>query len=433
MSKFYQEIDISSFHVDRIDTKIRYVDFYHENRHIHSDMLILSTYQADMYKLRCKIDMNASSSTLNNTDPWQANQPYNQLPNLPPNIDVETKAVLKQCIEARAKLAELKQASMLIPNDSILIHIIPLLEAKDSSEIENIVTTTDELFRYAEQSENANNATKEALRYRNALYQGITSIKERPFSTQTAIEVCRTIKGVNLDIRSITGTSLTNSVTGETIYTPPVGETVIREKLANWEQFLHYHDELDPLIKMAIAHYQFEAIHPFTDGNGRTGRILNMLYLMHENLLNLPILYLSRYIIQTKEDYYRLLLGVTKDQDWISWVLYILKGITQSCEWTIHKIEAIRLLHVDTSEYIKAKAPNVYSRELVDAIFEQPYIRISTVVNKQIAKRQTASNYLVKLVELGVLQEVDAGREKLFLHQHLIDLLVENKRITYHP
>ena len=377
--------------------------------------------------------MNASSSTLNNTDTWQANQPYNQLPNLPPNIDVETKAVLKQCIEARAKLAELKQASMLIPNDSILIHIIPLLEAKDSSEIENIVTTTDELFRYAEQSENANNATKEALRYRNALYQGITSIKERPFSTQTAIEVCRTIKGVNLDIRSITGTSLTNSVTGETIYTPPVGETVIREKLANWEQFLHYHDELDPLIKMAIAHYQFEAIHPFTDGNGRTGRILNMLYLMHENLLNLPILYLSRYIIQTKEDYYRLLLGVTKDQDWISWVLYILKGITQTCEWTIHKIEAIRLLHVDTSEYIKAIAPNVYSRELVDAIFEQPYIRIGTVVNKQIAKRQTASNYLVKLVELGVLQEVDAGREKLFLHQHLIDLLVENKRITYHP
>ena len=171
-------------------------------------MFILSTYQADMYKLRCKIDMNASSSILSNTVTWQANQPYNQLPNLPPNIDVETKAVLKQCIEARAKLAELKQASMLIPNDSILIHIIPLLEAKDSSEIENIVTTTDELFRYAEQSENANNATKEALRYRNALYQGITSIKERPFSTQTAIEVCRTIKGVNLDIRSITGTSV---------------------------------------------------------------------------------------------------------------------------------------------------------------------------------------------------------------------------------
>lgn len=221
-------------------------------------------------------------------------------------------------------------------------------------------------------------------------------------------------------------------MTGEIIYTPPVGEAVIREKLANLEQFLHYHDEIDPLIKMSIAHYQFEAIHPFTDGNGRTGRILNMLYLMHEKLLNLPILYLSRYIIKTKEDYYRLLLGTTQHQDWISWIMYILTGIIQTCEWTIHKIEAIRTLHQDTSDYVKVTAPTVYSRELIDAIFEQPYIRIGTVVNKQIAKRQTASNYLAKLVELGVLQQVEAGREKLFLHQHLIDLLVEDKRITYH-
>lgn len=363
---------------------------------------------------------------------WQAKKPYNDLPPLPPAIDVETKAVLKQCIEARAKLAELKQASMLIPNDSILIHIIPLLEAKDSSEIENIVTTTDDLFRYAEQSENANHATKEALRYRTALYQGIASIKERPFSTQTAIEVCQTIKNVNLNIRAVTGIALSNSVTGEIIYTPPVGEAVIRDKLANWEQFLHYHDDLDPLIKMAIAHYQFEAIHPFIDGNGRTGRILNMLYLMHEGLLNLPILYLSRYIIQHKEDYYRLLLGVTKDQDWISWILYMLKAIVETCDWTIHKIQAIRDLHHNTSEYIKVTAPTVYSRELIDAIFEQPYIRISNVVEKNIAKRQTASNYLAKLVELSVLQEVEAGREKLFLHQHLLDLLVDDKIVTYH-
>ena len=157
-----------------------------------------------------------------------------------------------------------------------------------------------------------------------------------------------------------------------------------------------------------------------------------MLYLMHEKLLNLPILYLSRYIIKTKEDYYRLLLGITKHQDWISWIMYILTGIIQTCEWTIHKIEAIRTLHQDTSDYVKVTAPTVYSRELIDAIFEQPYIRIGTVVNKQIAKRQTASNYLAKLVELGVLQEIKAGREKLFLHQHLIDLLVEDKRITYH-
>jgi Fic family protein len=363
---------------------------------------------------------------------WQADQPYNELPRLPPDFDVETKTVLKKCIEARAKLAELKQASILIPNDSILIHIIPLLEAKDSSEIENIVTTTDELFRYADQDDNANQATKEALRYRTALYQGIQAIQARPLSTLTAVEVCQTITGINLDVRAVTGTALTNSVTGETIYTPPVGEQVIRDKLANWETFLHDDNDLDPLVKMAMAHYQFEAIHPFIDGNGRTGRILNMLYLMSEQLLNLPILYLSRYIIQHKADYYRLLLAVTKQQAWEDWVLYILNGIIETCTWTIHKIEAIRQLHQNTSEYVKARTKNVYSRELIDTIFEQPYVRISNLVNKDIAKRQTASVYLSKLVEIGVLQEVEAGKEKLFLHQALLDLLVADKLTRYH-
>ena len=238
---------------------------------------------------------------------WQADQPYNALPHLPPAQDVEDKAVLKLCIEARSALAELKQAGELIPNQTILINIIPLLEAKDSSEIENIVTTTDKLFQHAQgNDEHADQATKEALRYRTALYKGVQSIKERPLCTGTTIEICQTIKGVDLGIRATTGTALKNSYTGEIIYTPPVGEDVIRALLSDWEKFIHYNEDLDPLVKMAIAHYQFEAIHPFIDGNGRTGRILNILYLMDCNLLSLPILYLSRFIIQNKSKYYSL-------------------------------------------------------------------------------------------------------------------------------
>ncbi|OUY09035.1 protein adenylyltransferase Fic [Acinetobacter populi] len=365
---------------------------------------------------------------------WQAASPYNELPVLPPMQDVETKTVLKLCIEARAALAELKQAGELIPNQTILINIIPLLEAKDSSEIENIVTTTDKLFQHAQgNEEQADHATKEALRYRTALYKGVQSIKDRPLSTGTAIELCQTIKGVDLDIRATTGTALKNSYTGEVIYTPPVGQDTIRNLLANWETFLHYNDELDPLIKMAIAHYQFEAIHPFIDGNGRTGRILNILYLMDCQLLTLPILYLSRFIIQNKAKYYELLLSVTTQENWQEWVLFMLQAVKNTSEWTIAKINSIRQLHEHTIEYIKAHADKVYSRELVDIIFEQPYSRISNLVDRGIAKRQAASTYLKKLVEIGVLEEMNIGKEKLFLHPKLLQLLTsdDNSFIRY--
>lgn len=356
---------------------------------------------------------------------WTADKPYNNLPALPPVTDVETKAVLKQCITARAALAELKQAGELIPNQTILINIIPVLEAKDSSEIENIVTTTDRLFQYAQAGDDdkADHATKEALRYRTALYYGVHSLQSRPLSTLTAVEICRIIKGVDLDIRSTTGTALTNSYTGEIIYTPPVGETVLRDLLANWEKFLHYHDELDPLIKMAIAHYQFEAIHPFIDGNGRTGRILNILYLIEADLLTLPILYLSRFIIQHKAQYYALLLNVTKAQSWIDWIMFILRGIAETSQWTTTKILAVKKLHEHTIDYVKQQAGSIYSRELIDVIFEQPYSRIANLVDKGIAKRQAASTYLKKLVELGILQEMNVGKEKLFIHPRLMHLL----------
>src|SRR5690554_7001763 len=225
---------------------------------------------------------------------WQAEQPYNQLFTLPPNLSsIETKAVLKACISARAAVAELKKAGELIPNQSMLINLLPLLEAKDSSEIENIVTTTDKLFQFSQEDQGADPATKEALRYRTALYEGFVHLQRKPLCASTAIEVCSTLKGVDMDVRKVPGTIIGNQATGETIYTPPVGEAVIRNLLTNWENYLHADDDTDPLIKMAISHYQFEAIHPFHDGNGRTGRIVNVLYLIEQRLLTLPILYLS--------------------------------------------------------------------------------------------------------------------------------------------
>ena len=255
---------------------------------------------------------------------WRADQPYNALPPLPPAPEhMEAVPILKACISARAALAELKQAGELLPNQTLLINLVPLLEAKDSSEIENIVTTMDRLFQFAQEEGAADPATKEALRYRTALYQGFRQLDQRPLCVTTATEVCSTLKGQEMDLRKIPGTVIANQTVGKVVYTPPVGEDVIRNLLGNWEQFLHTEDDIDPLIKMAVSHYQFEAIHPFLDGNGRTGRIVNVLYLIEQQLLTLPILYLSRYIVQHKQDYYRLLTQVTREQDWQAWVLFM--------------------------------------------------------------------------------------------------------------
>ncbi|PZR45773.1 MAG: addiction module protein, partial [Stutzerimonas stutzeri] len=224
------------------------------------------------------------------TNAFEPERPYNSLPPLPPKAEIESRPILKACIGARAALGELKQAGGLLPNPTILINTIPLLEARASSEIENIVTTTDRLFRYAQSDREglADPATKEALRYRTALRQGVELLKNRPLSTATAVAVCQSLLSIELDIRRIPGTTLMNDATGEVVYTPPAGEARLRELLANWERFLHEADELDPLIRMAVGHYQFEAIHPFSDGNGRTGRILNLLFLMEQGLLDSP-------------------------------------------------------------------------------------------------------------------------------------------------
>lgn len=361
--------------------------------------------------------------------PWQADHPYNDLPALPPAVEIETRAVLKQCIASRSALAELKVATALIPNPTVLINTLPILEAQASSEIENIITTADQLFRQVEADEAADPATREALRYRLALLEGVKELRARPLSTRTAESICTRITGVETKVRKVPGTQLVNSGTGAIIYTPPEGEQRIRGLLANWETFLHEKSSsttIDPLVRMAVAHYQFEAIHPFTDGNGRTGRVLNSLFLVERNLLPHPILYLSRYIILHKAEYYRLLLGVTRDNRWEEWIIYILRGIEETARWTAKKINAIRSLATLERDHIRSHYPKLYSRDLVEIIFEQPYCRIRNLVDRGIGTRQRASRQLHGLVEAGVLIEVALGRERLFLHLRLLNLLTRD-------
>jgi Fic family protein len=370
--------------------------------------------------------MKTESRDMTGVSPWDPARPWDGLPPLPPRVELETRAVLKECITARAALAELKQAAELIPNQGILINTLPMLEAQASSEIENIVTTTDRLFQFKEMDEKADAATREALRYAVALKEGLQSLQTRPLTVATAETVCTRIKGVEMKVRQVPGTALANQKTGEIIYTPPVGESHLRDLLANWERFFHEETDLDPLVRMAVAHYQFEAIHPFTDGNGRTGRVLNSLYLIQEQLLTLPILYLSRYIIRQRADYYRLLLAVTREGAWEEWLLYLLRGVRETSSWTTGKIAAIRNLFSHTAEFVRRKAAKVYSHELVNLVFERPYCRISDLDAAGIAKRQAASRYLQQLVEIGVLEEKVAGKEKLFVHPKFLLLLTRD-------
>lgn len=360
-------------------------------------------------------------------------KPFNDLPDLPPPGDIETKAILKDCISAHRALAQLKLAGDLIPDQSVLINTIPLLEAKASSEIENIVTTNDALFREASHpADESDAATKEALRYRAALFDGVESLKLRPLTTRVAIELCSRIKGADMDVRTTPGTALQNSATGEIIYTPPTGEKLLRDKLSNWEAFINDEESLDPLVQMAIQHYQFEAIHPFTDGNGRTGRVLNILMLLQAELLDIPTLYLSRHILNTKEDYYRHLSAVTYQGDWETWISYMIGAVEQTATWTNNRIRTIRKLMDHTSEYIRENEPKIHSHELIETVFAKPYLRITDLIDRNIAKRNTATRYLRKLVELGILEEEKKGRTKIFIHRKYMELLGDHEH-TYTP
>jgi len=359
-------------------------------------------------------------------------RPFNDLPLLPPQVEVETRAVLKKCVGARTALAELRLAGQLIPDQSVLIHTIPNLEARASSEIENIVTTNDALFReYNLGDAEASPQTKEAARYRTALYDGEEALKTHPLSTRIAVEVCRTITGIKLDVRRTPGTTLTNTHTGEIIYTPPEGEAHLRELLANWERFIHESGDLDALVRMAVQHYQFEAIHPFPDGNGRTGRILNILGLIQDGLLDRPTLYLSRYVLGTRGNYYRLLGRVTSHQEWEPWILYMLTAVEETSRWTTQKIKAVRALMDETVAYVRASSPKT-PHVVVELIFKQPYIRIANVVENKIVGREAASKYLRELAKLGVLVEEKTGRDKVFLHRKYLDVLFSDGH-TFEP
>jgi Fic family protein len=363
---------------------------------------------------------------------WLPDEPYQGLPLLPPGVDLETSLVMRATIEARAALAELKQAIRLIPNPKVLVSSLPLLEAQASSEIENIVTTADELFRHLDADAGASPATREALRYREALLEGYRALNEFPLTFGVAERICTRIKAIEMSPRKLPGTTIANRRTGEVIYTPPVGEALIRDLLSNWERFMHGEEVLDPLVRMAVAHYQFEAIHPFTDGNGRTGRILNSLFLVERRLLGAPVLYLSRYIIKNKVDYYRHLQGVTRDQDWEPWLLYILEAVEETSTWTLDKIEEIQRLIEETREYVRGHLPKTYSAELVNQLFERPYCRIRHLVDAGVAKRETASKYLKEIAGLGVLEEQLHGREKIFVNTRFLSLLT-TEQMAYPP
>ncbi len=355
--------------------------------------------------------------------------PYNSLPKLPPKIDFETKQILRKVASARAALAEMKGTGAIIPNLAMLINTLTLREAKDSSEIENIVTTQDELYvAFATQQKKISPSIKEVLNYRQALWYGYNLIKKRKILTINDItSIQQIIIGNSAGIRTQPGTQLINMTTGEVIYTPPEGEEVIRKLLKNLEDYINLDDNgIDPLIKMAVIHHQFESIHPFYDGNGRTGRITNILYLVMKGLLDIPILYLSSHIIKKKREYYRLLSEIRNDNNWEEWVYYILHGIEETANQTTILIKKIKELLEVMIEKIRTELPSVYSKDLVETIFEQPYCRVASIVDKGLYERRTAMKYLRELERIGLLKAIPKGNQILFLNISLYDLLKQD-------
>ncbi len=358
---------------------------------------------------------------------FNKNVPYNGLPDLPPKINLESTSIFKATIRANKLLAELKGYCQILPYPKLLLNTIVLQESKESNAIENIVTTQDELYKATLMDGVVKNqAAKEVLQYREAIYWGIEELqKNNLITTNLLVGLMQRLRGSTDNIRKNVGTKLGNPINNEIIYTPPEGEKIIRDKLSKLEIFINDSEfsNLDPLIKMALIHYQFEAIHPFSDGNGRTGRILNVLYLIQQGLLGLPVLYLSNYIIQNKSDYYRLLKSVTEENNWESWVLFVVNGVAETSETTLKKINAILELKISTEVKVKEVLKSSYSKELVDLLFSHPYIKIKVLEDYNIAKRQTASEYLKKLKSFNILVSTKIGNEIYYINKKLIDVL----------
>lgn len=357
---------------------------------------------------------------------YRRNEPYNDLPLLPPRQEIETVPVLRQLVIASRALATLKGAGNLIPNQAILINAIPLQEAKASSEIENIVTTQDALYRAVIEIDGGrvDPHTREVLRYRQALRYGYDALRQgQRISIDLMIESCSSLLNEVAVLRDQQPIIIEDRGANEIVYTPPRDRQVILRLLRNLVDFLSEPGGLDPLLKMAVAHYQFEAIHPFVDGNGRTGRIINLLFLVQEGLLDIPVLYLSRYIIQNKAEYYRRLRAVTEAGDWQGWLLFMLVGIEETATWTYERIVLIRDLLEQTTEFCRENMSKGYSRELIEAIFYHPYCKIGFLIEAGIAERQTASVYLRELEAIGILTSEKRGREVIYKNPALLDIL----------
>jgi len=353
--------------------------------------------------------------------------PYRILEKLPPKREkVESIKILRVANKATAALAELKGIANTIPNQSMLVNAIVLQEARGSSEIENIITTQDELYKALTiNKSNISPEIKEVVNYRKAIFSGFDTIKKQGFlRVNDIIEIQHELIGNEAGIRSMPGTVLKNDATGDIVYTPPQDKKEILDLLSNFiEYFNQKKNEISPLINLAILHHQFESIHPFYDGNGRTGRILNILYLILNDLIDIPILYLSSYIIENKPDYYRLLNQTNRFGEWDEWILFMLKAVETTSIQTINKIITIRSLLDNTIEKVRIDAPKIYKKELVELLFEQPYSKIEFVVNNLNVERKAASRYLKELEKIGILESQKVGREILYINKELMDIL----------
>ena len=339
---------------------------------------------------------------------------------LPLQKDIETKEILKKSILANSALAELKGVSNIIPNSNILINSLALQEAKDSSEIENIITTHDELYIANLDIKNISHSAKEVQNYKNALLKGFGLVKENKLLLKrNIVEIQKELEQNDASIRRQSGTNLKNAKTGEVIFTPPQSFEDIEELLINLEKYINEPNDIDPLVNMAIIHFQFETIHPFYDGNGRTGRIINILYLILNDLLDIPILYLSNYIIKHKADYYRLLQEVRTKDNWNEWIMYILDGVEQTSKETVLLVNDISALMKKTKHEIQEKLPKIYSKDLIEILFSHPYTKIDFLVDELGLTRQTASKYLKELENIGILESIQIKNSKFYINLEL--------------
>jgi len=343
--------------------------------------------------------------------------------------ELETRAVLKKVARAHRCLAELKGISASIPNEAILINTLTIQEAKDSSEIENIITTHDDLYKAGLFTDYLNPAAKEVQNYAAALKHGFGHVRQlKLIRLGDILDIQQTLEGNNAGLRKLPGTTLKNQHTGEIVYTPPQDAKQVEDLISNLIEYMNDDElsECDPLIKMAIIHFQFESIHPFYDGNGRTGRILNILYLLTQELLDLPILYLSRHFIRNKADYYNKLQSVRDNNEWESWLIFVLDGVEKTAKQTIYLIEQIKALMMGYKHSIRQKLPKIYSQDLINNLFRHPYTKIDFVVNDLKVTRLTATKYLDQLVENNFLGKQKIGRSNYYINAPLCKLFAMN-------